>query len=153
MSPSEDWSRRGGIVIALLASALAVLVLAPRWLGLATGPEVEIITWLDDHSRYLLYLRAAPAIGAAAVVAAEIPAEELPGALHAAEHAAISMLPLLATADRDLYLSKDIRKNRPPADETPTARGTPINPAAVERRQQSRTRTMEWSKDQKEGAE
>ena len=39
------------------------------------------------------------------------------------------------------------------ADETPTARGTPINPAAVERRQQSRTRTMEWSKDQKEGAE
>ena len=39
------------------------------------------------------------------------------------------------------------------ADETPTARGTPINPAAVERRQQSRTRTMEWSKDQKEDAE
>ena len=39
------------------------------------------------------------------------------------------------------------------ADEAPTARGTPINPAAVERRQQSRTRTMEWSKDQKEGAE
>lgn len=29
---------------------------------------------------------------------------------------------LLATADRDLYLSKNIRKNRPPADETPTAR-------------------------------
>ena len=36
------------------------------------------------------------------------------------------------------------------ADETPTARGTPINPAAVARREQARTRTMEWSQDHKE---
>jgi hypothetical protein len=57
VSPSEDWSRRGGIVIALLAAALAVLVLAPRWLGLATGPEVEIITWLKTTERDGLSLR------------------------------------------------------------------------------------------------
>jgi len=57
VSPSEDWSRKGGVLIALLSAGLAVLVLAPRMLGLATGPEVEVITWLKTTERDGLQLR------------------------------------------------------------------------------------------------
>ena len=57
MSPSEDWSRKGGVLIAVLAAGVAVLVLAPRMLGLATGPEVEVITWLKTTERDGLSLR------------------------------------------------------------------------------------------------
>ena len=45
MKTTEDWSKLGGIFIA--AFALAVLVgVGPRMLGLAAGPEAEIITVL-----------------------------------------------------------------------------------------------------------
>ncbi|WP_434381777.1 hypothetical protein [Melittangium boletus] len=57
MSRSEDWGRTGGILIALLAAGLALLVLAPRRLGVATGPEVEVITWLKTTERDGLVLR------------------------------------------------------------------------------------------------
>lgn len=51
MSQSDAWSRLGGVLIALLAAAAAMVVLVPRWLGVATGPEVEIITWLKSTER------------------------------------------------------------------------------------------------------
>jgi hypothetical protein len=44
---SEDWSRLGGVFIAVLAF-VAVAVLAPRLLGIAAGPEPEIITALKE---------------------------------------------------------------------------------------------------------
>lgn len=51
MSQSDAWSRLGGVLIALLAAAAAVVVLVPRWLGVAAGPEVEIITYLKTTER------------------------------------------------------------------------------------------------------
>ncbi|WP_224243387.1 hypothetical protein [Hyalangium gracile] len=50
MRSSEDWSRLGGILIAATA-AITVAVLAPRTLGLAAGPEPEIITELKSLER------------------------------------------------------------------------------------------------------
>ena len=56
MKRSEDWSRAGGVIIALLAAALAVVVLMPRLLGVAAGPEVEIITALKHTEQDALVL-------------------------------------------------------------------------------------------------
>lgn len=47
----------GGILIALLAAGVSVLVLMPRMLGLATGPEVEVITYLKGTEGQGLSLR------------------------------------------------------------------------------------------------
>jgi hypothetical protein len=47
---SEDWSRLGGLLIALLAAAL-VVGMGSRMLGLAAGPESEIITSLKRLER------------------------------------------------------------------------------------------------------
>lgn len=46
----------GGVLIAGLAVLLAGMVLMPRFLGLATGPEVEIITTLKDTEQDALVL-------------------------------------------------------------------------------------------------
>jgi hypothetical protein len=52
---SEDWARLGGILIA--AAALTLLFLAgPRMLGLAAGPEPEIITELKSREHQGLKL-------------------------------------------------------------------------------------------------
>ncbi len=50
MKSTEDWSRLGGILIAGVAF-LALAILGPRVLGLAGGPEVEIITALKRTER------------------------------------------------------------------------------------------------------
>jgi hypothetical protein len=47
---SEDWGRLGGILIAAIALAMVAL-LGPRMLGLAAGPEPEIITALKSFER------------------------------------------------------------------------------------------------------
>ncbi|EPX59023.1 hypothetical protein D187_003400 [Cystobacter fuscus DSM 2262] len=57
MRSTEDWSRAGGVIIALLAAGVSALVLMPRMLGLATGPEVEVITWLKRTESDGLTLR------------------------------------------------------------------------------------------------
>ncbi|RKG75886.1 hypothetical protein D7W79_19195 [Corallococcus exercitus] len=44
----EDWGRLGGIGIAVLAVAGVLLFLGPRLLGVAAGPEAEIITALKE---------------------------------------------------------------------------------------------------------
>jgi len=54
---TEGWSRAGGVLIAVLAAGVAALVLMPRMLGLATGPEVEVITWLKRTESDGLTLR------------------------------------------------------------------------------------------------
>ncbi len=51
MRSSEDWSRLGGVVILVLAASAATVVLVPRLLGVAAGPEVEIITALKTTER------------------------------------------------------------------------------------------------------
>jgi hypothetical protein len=48
---TEDWSRLGGALIIVLAAAAAMVVLVPRLLGVAAGPEVEIITALKTTER------------------------------------------------------------------------------------------------------
>lgn len=50
MRTSEDWSRLGGVLIAAFA-VTGVLVVAPRLLGKAAGPEPEIITELKSRER------------------------------------------------------------------------------------------------------
>ncbi|RKH37693.1 hypothetical protein [Corallococcus sicarius] len=44
----EDWGKLGGIGIAALALAAALLFFGPRLLGAAAGPEAEIITTLKE---------------------------------------------------------------------------------------------------------
>lgn len=51
MRNSEDWSRLGGVLILVLAAAAALVVLVPRLLGVAAGPEAEIITFLKGTER------------------------------------------------------------------------------------------------------
>lgn len=48
MRSTEDWSRLGGVLIAGLAAVAAMAVLVPRLLGVAAGPEVEILTALKE---------------------------------------------------------------------------------------------------------
>ncbi|HYO59501.1 hypothetical protein [Archangium sp.] len=51
MRSTEDWSRLGGVLIVVLAAAAAMVVLVPRLLGVAAGPEAEIITVLKSTER------------------------------------------------------------------------------------------------------
>jgi hypothetical protein len=47
---TEDWSRLGGILIAVLAITMLAII-GPRVLGLAAGPELEVITALKTFER------------------------------------------------------------------------------------------------------
>ncbi len=51
MRSTEDWGRLGGVLIAVLAAVAALAVLRPRLLGVAAGPEVEILTALKEAER------------------------------------------------------------------------------------------------------
>jgi hypothetical protein len=53
---SADWSRLGGMLIIGLALGATLLVLVPRLLGAAAGPEAEIITALKSTERQGLEL-------------------------------------------------------------------------------------------------
>jgi hypothetical protein len=48
---AEDWSRLGGVIITVLAAAAVVVLLVPRLLGVAAGPEADIITALKSTER------------------------------------------------------------------------------------------------------
>jgi hypothetical protein len=48
---TEDWSRLGGVLIVGLALVATLVVLVPRLLGSAAGPEAEIITALKSTER------------------------------------------------------------------------------------------------------
>jgi len=52
---TEDWSRLGGLLIALIAFVMLAIV-GPRVLGLAAGPEAEIITALKHLEKQGLSL-------------------------------------------------------------------------------------------------
>lgn len=56
MRSSEEWSRLGGVLIAVLAAVAALVVVVPRLLGAAAGPEVEIITSLKSTEQHGLAL-------------------------------------------------------------------------------------------------
>ncbi len=46
MRTTQDWSRLGGLLIVLLAGSMLLALFGPRFLGVAAGPEVEVITAL-----------------------------------------------------------------------------------------------------------
>ncbi len=50
MRSTEDWSKLGGILIAAIAGAMLAGI-GPRMLGLAAGPEAEIITALKRQEK------------------------------------------------------------------------------------------------------
>ncbi len=56
MRTTQDWSRLGGLFIALLAAGAFVAVLGPGSLGLAAGPEAEVITALKRTEQQGLLL-------------------------------------------------------------------------------------------------
>ncbi len=51
MRSTQDWSRLVGVFIVVLALGATLLVLVPRLLGAAAGPEAEIITALKSTER------------------------------------------------------------------------------------------------------
>ncbi|HEX5753442.1 MAG TPA: hypothetical protein VFZ09_45015 [Archangium sp.] len=51
MRSAEDWSRLGGVLITVLAAAAVAVLLVPRLLGVAAGPEADIITALKSTER------------------------------------------------------------------------------------------------------
>ncbi|QRN94829.1 hypothetical protein JRI60_37845 [Archangium violaceum] len=62
MRSADDWSRWGGVVIAVLAAVAALSLVMPRLLGVAAGPEVEIITALKATEKDGMEL-AIPGVG------------------------------------------------------------------------------------------
>lgn len=62
MRSSEDWSRLGGGLIVVLAAVAVLSLVVPRFLGLAAGPEAEVITYLKATEREGLTL-SVPGLG------------------------------------------------------------------------------------------